>query len=190
MKQILIRCAALLLIPVLVLVTASCSSSTEVTAAAQEHLQDLVQTFVNDLDGEILGLRENPKLNQNPDIVINMQNETLNPDALRRFYAQVSGGSDAQVTILFSNTGFVVTRIIFEGDTGYYLRYQYDAKATGPHEVSSQLLDRVEMTEDTGLNKIELKLYNGKKEIASFNLRHLVSYKADDSQDSPEDSGT
>ncbi|MDL2232305.1 hypothetical protein LJC63_01825 [Ruminococcaceae bacterium OttesenSCG-928-L11] len=175
MKHCTYRILPVILSLALVLAMTGCSGSGSGTAHAetQKRLDELVQDYVNELEGLIIPLKEKPEELSENGITVSAQGATYNADALREFYNEYGERKSGMVTFVFTtSTSFVVTRLVFEAGFGYYMRYQHNAKAEGDLPITNRFIDNVVLEEQD--DRILLRIYNEKKEVASFTFRNII----------------
>jgi hypothetical protein len=145
----------------------------EADSAAKAGLQEIGDDFATMIQNTIVPVKDNPARLHGLGIPVSRQEASYNVDALHDFYDSYQAGDDASVTMVFTNTAFVVVRVGFHKGNGYYMRYQYNEKNTGPLEVTTKMIDSVDVVIDDNIGKVELKLYNDKKDVATFSFKNI-----------------
>lgn len=160
-----------LLIVILVLLTA-CGEDKQAEEDA-ERMTALGEEFVEEVN-EIFADRESESRLRDWEAVVSTLEGTDNIEYLDQFYEQYEAGNFAELLMIFQTKAFVVSKVIFEGDQGYYFRYEYDTFDPDSIVVNSQFLDEVELVEDSELGKIELTLQKEKKNPIVITFRNVV----------------
>lgn len=173
-KKQLRRGFLLVLCFALMLTLTACTGKTELTAAEKNRIEELGNVFMEDIKQNILPDRETPTNLTDLGILVVADNKTYNASLLGSFYEDYRVGQNTQLTTVISTTGFVVVRVVFEGSTGCYFRYEYDPFNENSITITSQPVDKITVVEDTKLNKVELTLIRQKKENIVFSFRNLV----------------
>lgn len=168
MKSILVICF------IVIAVLASCSSSTTLSDEEKNRMEELGNAFMEEIKLDILPNRESPETLIDKDIVLVIGDKTYNSDRLYAFYEDYKVGQNTQLTSVISNKGFVVIRVVFDENSGYYFRYEYDSFKENNITITSQPLDQIKLVEDTGLKKVELQLFRVKKDPIVFSFRNLM----------------
>jgi hypothetical protein len=181
MKRMMRRAVVLSLAVFLIAGLGSCASSgMQISAATRERLDELVQGFVNELEVFILPAKEDNEKLCALGLTVSKPDATYNVDAVKTFYSAYSDNKNTQVTFAFSSSSFVVTRVIIEGEFGYYLRYQDGSAVGGELPITGKLVDSVALTEDSERGKVELTLYRAKADVATFTFKNIAELPAEE----------
>lgn len=153
---------------------AACTSSDAISAAHAQRMQELGAAFVTELEKDFIPNREKPEKLKAMDAVVVDGDKTYNLSLLYAFYDDYKVGQNTQVTTTISTSVFVVTRVVFEGSNGYYFRYEFDKFNEKSITVSSQPLDKISITEDPKVGKVELTLKKEKRSDLVFSFKNIV----------------
>lgn len=159
-----------------ILLFAACSGRGKVTAEDTNRMEELGNLFVAEVN-DLLPMREAADRLQEQEVVLSTEDKTYNIQYLRQFYEDYQAGSPAEVLTVFKTKTFVVTKVVYEQEKGYYFRYEFDKFNEDNITVTSQVLDSVEIKEDTALKKAEFTLYKDKKTPIVFTYKNIVDEK-------------
>lgn len=140
----------------------SCAKSSDAKTADDVKMRELAEILGEDLQKIILPKRENPDALTKSGYVISKKDKSLGTDDLALFFAAYEAKEDCEITIIIDNDSFVVTRLIFIGGTGYYLRYEYDKLNPTSFGIDGQSISGMELEYQQQPPKWTLTLKNGK----------------------------
>ncbi|MCL2035154.1 MAG: hypothetical protein FWG94_10555 [Oscillospiraceae bacterium] len=150
----------------------SCSNPAAMSEADSKTANELGHRFAEYISEGILQYREDPERLYSFGYVVYDGEKLLGADYLARFYIEYGDGLDAAITVVFSGGGFVVSRIIFSGGKGFYLRYEYDRLNPGDVAVTARLVDDVALRYTDDPPKWEMDLFFAGKQIAGFSFEN------------------
>lgn len=169
-RRIVIVLFAALLI---VLPLASCSKSSSPSSMSAERIKELGEEFRDELDNIYIPIRENDERLLEQEAVLMLDDKTHYISRLYDFYEDYKVGETTEIVTVFKSKSFVVTKVVFEGDKGCYFRYQFDPFKENEIVISSQPLDKVEITKDEKLKKVELTLLKEKQTPIVFSYKNI-----------------
>lgn len=167
-----IKYSAITIAAIFLILFCSCGSSEPVDSGNAEKIQQLGDVLVDDLQKQLLPNRKTPQNVVDYGYVLSEKDESSGTDALAKFFVDYEGRNDCEVTIVFAQESFVVSRVIFIDGAGYYLRYEYDKSSPDEIQISGRLIDRVDLKYKKDPPKWSMTLSLKKKEIASFTLKN------------------
>lgn len=157
---------------IIALVLCSCGRPSAIKSDDSEKLTEFGNALVSDLKEKILPKKDKPEKLVELGYVLQNGEKSYGMDELAGFSALYNKGGQQEVTMIFADKSFVVSRIVFVGDKGYYFRYEYDAKSPEKLAVSGQIADTVELKYQEKPPKWTMTLGLGKKQIAMFEFKN------------------
>lgn len=166
-----------LILALLLVVTLLGTSCTGKTASAPDtkRMEELGNAFAEELRTEYIPIRESLEELQACEAVLITEEKTYNISLLDRFYEEYTVGNTSSLVTIFKTKSFVVTKVLFEGGTGYYFRYELNPLEEKLIEVSSQPLDQLELVTDNTLKKKELTLLKEKQTPIVFSYKNIAT---------------
>ena len=153
------------------LLLAGCTSSPPLRDSARA--KELGDAFISDLPGYVQ-YKDDLRSLLRTGAAVSTESATYLTDPLEDFIAAYDRGEDASVTIVSAKTAFVVTRVVFEQGAGYYLRYQYDPDFGDSYAVTTKFLDSAALVRYQSTGRLDLELFEGKRQIATISLKNVV----------------
>ena len=159
------------------LLLTGCNLSGGKVSANNERLQELGQEFIDDISNHYLSRVSAPAELSRIGLVTSTTNGSYNVGLLQTFAEQQQKGENCTITMAFTATSTVFSRVVYEDDTGYYLRYQHDDKAENEEmlEITSRYYETTQFIVNDSATKVDLKLFAGKTEIATFAFKNIVT---------------
>lgn len=153
----------------------SCSSKHSISQKDANRIQELGNRFVEELN-EIIPLREQPDDLRALEAVAVINEKTYHLSRLDAFYEDYRVGQDTELVLIFSSKSFVVNKIVFEGSSGYYFRYEFDPFDEKAINVTSQTVDRVSIAEEHigDVRKVTLTLKKEKASDVLFTFKNII----------------
>ncbi|MCL2056491.1 MAG: hypothetical protein FWH02_04620 [Oscillospiraceae bacterium] len=147
--------------------TACSSVNPQVAQAVESRLHELVQDFADDLEMHIIPSAHSADELLSLGLAVSSSEYTYNAEAVKLFHVKQLAKQNTSLTFAFAENGFEVSRIVFEGDFGFYMRYLHDPSRIGAEfPVVCQFVDASALSEDEAQNSIALSLLRDKKTVA------------------------
>lgn len=160
------------LLALLALFLCACGMPAKISETDSKALTEMGNALIDDLNRSILRHRGDPEDLQDLGCVVYTGEKTLGSNALAKFYMEYEGKTDTQATLIFADKSFVVTRIIFKGGKGFYLRCSYDENKPEELPVSGKMIDSVVLQYAETPPKWEMLLLYGKEQVADITLKN------------------
>lgn len=175
------QCFCLFLLALSLAVFSACGPK-EIPPDETEMIRTLGDSFVKELQNDILPLKDSPEDLSTLGYVVVRDDVTYGADTLYEAYGKYRMGEDCSVTIVFSSKSYVAANIVFSGGNGYYFRYEYDQFNPDKVSASGRVIDDMKLEITELPPKIELQMLKNKREVVRFTLRNPVEM-AEDSQE-------
>jgi len=150
----------------------ACGNPAAMSKADSKAAEELGHEFAQDIAEGIFRYRAAPERLHSFGYAVYDGEKLLGADYLARFYIEYGDGLDTGLTIVFSGSGFVASRIIFSGGKGFYLRYEHDRHNLGDVTVTARLVDGITLRYFDAPPKWEMDLFFDKKQIAGFSFEN------------------
>jgi hypothetical protein len=193
MKKLLTLICPLL---ALVILFGGCASKTPSAGMNHERAGELTDELIADIPVLLAYQYDTENLLLTEAVVIATDGLAYQSGALETFRQNRADGADASLTVISDKSSLVISRIVFEGEHGFYLRYQHDPASGKEVEVSARAVSDVAFVETdeipasdllvSGLPftvqtlmpksyraQVDLTLLNGDEEIAAISFSDL-----------------
>jgi len=162
----------MVLLALFTLLLSACGNPAKMSGEDSKTAAELGAVFAEDISQAILRYREAPERLESFGYVVYDNERLLGADHLAKFYIEYDDGMDTGLTIVFADSGFVASRLVFKDGKGFYLRYEYSRLQQEDVMITARLVDGVTLKYFETPPKWEMNLFFGKKQIAGFSFQN------------------
>lgn len=158
---------------ILALLFSSCGPNV-IPEAEVQTMQQLGNAFVKQLNGSLIAMKDDPQKLLELDGVVVIDGETSNISKLYEFYEDYKVAADTELVVVFKSSSFVVSKVVFRGSQGYYLRYEYNPFDEKAIDVITQRINKISITKTQETGKVELSLKRENHDDIVMTFRNIV----------------